>query len=590
MNMDAGSVPVTLHSGHVVHESGHADLPSASNQIEIEDEDGNDNELARQVKAFLEASEDVDVDEETIDDILQALAENPVDIEINQDSHSSDGDLNTATKKLDIPSLFENKRKVDKPWSKEDVLKLKCVVKEQGTSFFIEEFVRSRGFAIPKLLQAFGIYLCPELQNRRPQTLLYFLRVVIADQLRDRDRQAQYNTITDAVQLIQKSRRILVLTGAGISVSCGIPDFRSRDGLYASLKNKGEYDLSDPQQMFDIQYFRENPSVFFSFASQIYPSNFVPSPCHRFIKRIEDEGKLLRNYTQNIDTLETLAGVKNVLQCHGSFATASCLQCRRRVPGSEIESDILRQKVPLCTVCNVDSSAPLPPKGKKSKKKAKEQWDSDIEDESDGPEYPPGIMKPDITFFGEKLTDDFDNSLAEDRLQADLLLVIGTSLKVSPVAEILSHLPHSTPQILINKTPIRHINPDIVLLGNADEIVLHLSKQLGWELSPPTETTQTTTNSNRLYPPRGNLKKRPSTDDCESLEPSPPQRVGESHVWLFDGAEGGEWLQKLKRAQDVPTRTPSTTVTSGDNTPQSTPGTSATKEAEGRPSKKLRSG
>ncbi|KAG5729043.1 hypothetical protein E4T56_gene4234, partial [Termitomyces sp. T112] len=92
---------------------------------------------------------------------------------------------------------------------------------------------------------------------------------------------------------------------------------------------------------------------------------------------------------------------------------------------------------------------------------------------------------PDITFFGEKLTDEFDNALAEDREHVDLLLIIGTSLKVSPVAEILSHLPHSVPQILINKTPIRHINPDIVLLGNADDIVQYLCDALGWELPPP---------------------------------------------------------------------------------------------------------
>jgi hypothetical protein len=63
------------------------------------------------------------------------------------------------------------------------------------------------------------------------------------------------------------------------------------------------------------------------------------------------------------------------------------------VPGSEIEFDILRQKVPLCTVCNENIPVPPPPKGKKSTKKAKGQWDSDVEDESDGPEYPPGIMK-----------------------------------------------------------------------------------------------------------------------------------------------------------------------------------------------------
>jgi len=100
-----------------------------------------------------------------------------------------------------------------------------------------------------------------------------------------------------------------------------------------------------------------------------------------------------QNYTQNIDTLETQVGVKKVLQCHGSFATASCLLCRRRVPGQEIEAEILSQKVPLCSICNPTASAPIKPRSKKSKKKAKGQWDSDAEDESDGPEYPPGIMK-----------------------------------------------------------------------------------------------------------------------------------------------------------------------------------------------------
>ena len=103
----------------------------------------------------------------------------------------------------------------------------------------------------------------------------------------------------------------------------------------------------------------------------------------------------LQNYTQNIDTLETLAGVQHVLQCHGSFATASCLLCRRRVPGLEIEADILGRKVPLCAVCNAPSSSATTAKkvrGKKKKKKANE-WDSDVEDESDGPDFPPGIMK-----------------------------------------------------------------------------------------------------------------------------------------------------------------------------------------------------
>lgn len=135
---------------------------------------------------------------------------------------------------------------------------------------------------------------CPELQDRRPTTMTYFLRVAMTHQwadifsswtyltiasLRQRDKLPQYNTIDNAVELIQKSHRILILTGAGISmfnrfwfsllfiflrlsligVSCGIPDFRSRDGLYASLKNQGEYDLDDPQQMYET--FRSIPKT-----------------------------------------------------------------------------------------------------------------------------------------------------------------------------------------------------------------------------------------------------------------------------------------------------------------------------------------
>lgn len=70
------------------------------------------------------------------------------------------------------------------------------------------------------------------------------------------------------------------------------PDFRSADGLYAKLQAEGRYELDDPQQMFDIRYFKNHPDVFFSFAHQIYPTNFTPSPCHRWIKTLEDQGKV----------------------------------------------------------------------------------------------------------------------------------------------------------------------------------------------------------------------------------------------------------------------------------------------------------
>ncbi|KAJ7836947.1 DHS-like NAD/FAD-binding domain-containing protein [Mycena leptocephala] len=509
-----------------------SETPSSPNQDpELGNFSVNRSLASAQIRAFLAASEDVDIEPETVEELVQALiletASSSADnessgIRLSESSPEPDG-FDVEVSALDMSALyFFPDQDVEKAWSQQQIRGMIHHLKEHGMSSWMNEYVLKRNIPIPQLLVAFGINLSPTLHNMSAASLTYFLRVAMSRELQLRDKLPNHNTVEDAVRLIRDSRRILILTGAGVSVSCGIPDFRSRDGLYASLKQRSEYDLDDPQQI------------------QIYPSNFVPSPCHRFIKLVESKNQLLRNYTQNIDNLDVQCGVTRVLQCHGSFATASCLLCRRQVPGSEIEADIMAQKVPLCSVCNTPQPAGAPKSKKRSAKKAKGGWDSDDEDESDGPTYPPGIMKPDITFFGEKLTDNFDHSLAADRNEVDLLLVIGTSLKVSPVADILYHLPHSVPQILINKTPVRHINPDIILLGNADNIIEHICSKLGWELP-------SATNDASSHPPgflAEKIKKR-SAADLHALEE--PRRVGESHIWVFEGAEGGEWLQNIEQ-------------------------------------------
>merc|ERR1712193_506646 len=103
------------------------------------------------------------------------------------------------------------------------------------------------------------------------------------------------NTLEDVARLIKSSKKIIVLTGAGVSVSCGIPDFRSRDGVYARLAVDFP-DLPDPQAMFDITYFRQNPLPFFKFAKEIYPGQFNPSPCHRLyevLKNMENFSEII---------------------------------------------------------------------------------------------------------------------------------------------------------------------------------------------------------------------------------------------------------------------------------------------------------
>lgn len=195
------------------------------------------------------------------------------------------------------------------------------------------------------------------------------------------------NTFEDVIDLIIESKNIMVLTGAGVSVSCGIPDFRSSDGIYSRLA-KDYPNLPDPQAMFDINYFSKDPRPFFKFAREIYPGQFKPSPCHRFIKLLEQKQKLLRNYTQNIDTLEQVAGIKKVIECHGSFSTASCTKCKYKCNADDIRADIFAQRIPVCPCCqpnvhqSVDASEPV----------------SEIELRS---LVENGIMKPDIVFFGE---------------------------------------------------------------------------------------------------------------------------------------------------------------------------------------------
>ncbi|CAM4728099.1 unnamed protein product [Leuciscus chuanchicus] len=261
-----------------------------------------------------------------------------------------------------------------------------------------------------------------------------------------RKKHKDINTLEDVVRLLNERKKVLVLTGAGVSVSCGIPDFRSRDGIYARLAVDFP-DLPDPQAMFDIDYFRRDPRPFFKFAKEIYPGQFQPSPCHRFISMLDKKGRLLRNYTQNIDTLEQVAGIQKIIQCHGSFATASCLVCKQKVDCEAVREDIFNQVVPHCPRCPSD--------------------------------IPYAIMKPDIVFFGENLPEFFHRAMKQDKDEVDLLIVIGSSLKVRPVALIPSSIPHDVPQVLINREPLPHLNFDVELLGDCDVIVNELCHRLG---------------------------------------------------------------------------------------------------------------
>lgn len=315
------------------------------------------------------------------------------------------------------------------------------------------------------------------------------LSLAISRELSKRIKLPQYNTVDDAVELIKKSKNIIVLTGAGISTSLGIPDFRSKDiGLYSKL---GHLNISDPQEAFSLKLFEEDPSIFFEVAKDILPDIDRYTPTHKFIYLLQQKGKLLTNYSQNIDNIESVAGIlpEKLIQCHGSFATATCYECKYQVPGETIFADIRADRIPRCDHCTARLRALRAPgtmKRKRSQngqdKKRRRYGDADSSDDDyDIPEA--GIMKPDITFFGEQLPDRFSERLTNhDKHLVDLVIVIGTSLKVAPVSEVVPYLPANIPQMYISRTPVSHVNFDIDMLGDCDLVVAELCKRAGWDL------------------------------------------------------------------------------------------------------------
>ena len=288
---------------------------------------------------------------------------------------------------------------------------------------FVEETILNESITAKKLCTAFGI-VPPSFLEGAPDKAYYpLLGMGISREISKRLKLPEYNTIDDAVELLKKSTNIMVVTGAGvctperamrmlfelaltnsiqISTSLGIPDFRSKDiGLYSKLEHLG---LSDPQEAFDLSLFREDPRIFYSVAKDILPTGTRFTPTHAFIRLLQDKGKLLTNFTQNIDNLESHAGIlpEKLIQCHGSFATATCVKCGHKVQGEAIFPSARKGEVPECQVCQeqleTDSKSL---KRKRSSngfhKKDRKSRDSDDDDDDDDDDIPtPGVMKVSI--------------------------------------------------------------------------------------------------------------------------------------------------------------------------------------------------
>lgn len=351
------------------------------------------------------------------------------------------------------------------------ILETRKYLKDFGTMMFLDKYLPTTASSedIMRLIVQLG-YIPRDLDESSSGSLLdliNYLHQAMKNIGSIRSKLPLVYNIDHAVELIRNSKKILVITGAGISTSLGIPDFRSSKGFYSQVQHLG---LSDPQEVFDLEIFHSDPSLFYSIAQLILPPDKVFSPLHAFIKLLQVKGKLLRNYTQNIDDLEGHVGIKpeRVIQCHGSFAGATCVTCKYQVKGEKIFPQIRSQSIPYCPKCS------------KTRQKISNKGDVYIPESY-------GVMKPDITFFGEPLPKRFHDTIVGDLHECDLVICIGTSLKVAPVADIVEKVPESVPQILINKDPIGHCNFDVSLLGYCDEVVSYLCNKLGEGWSIPHE-------------------------------------------------------------------------------------------------------
>ncbi|APA14674.1 hypothetical protein SS1G_06667 [Sclerotinia sclerotiorum 1980 UF-70] len=434
-----------------------------------------------------ELEEALSANESSVEDESEGFAAEPESEDRDEEEDSESSLLEDLMDGLTDEALYDDESNPER-CTREEAQNYRRDLRRLGPREFCRVTVESNTVTAKKLLTAFAIRPPSYLEGQPDEEYYQLLSYALRRELMKRLKLPDYNTVDDAIVLIKNAKKIIVITGAGISTSLGIPDFRSANGLYAQLEDTG---LSDPQEVFNIDLFREDPTIFFQIAKNILPSVVRFSPTHQFIKVLQDKGKLLTNYTQNIDGIESAAGIlpENVIQCHGSFATATCQQCSTQVKGTEVFPEIKAGNIPRCKVKGCKIPAPPPPKQTLKRKRSsnggsKKRGRSKNDDENEEDDIPqPGIMKPDITFFGESLPDKFADRLSKhDRDQVDLVITIGTSLKVAPVSEVVPYLPSNVPQIQINRDPVSHVEFDIDLLGECDVVVSELSKALGWSL------------------------------------------------------------------------------------------------------------
>ena len=250
------------------------------------------------------------------------------------------------------------------------------------------------------------------------------------------------NIIHTCRDIIKAAKNIVVLTGAGISTESGIKDFRSRTGIYSK----------SPEYILSLDFFYLHPKEFYRFAVEnLYHPNAVPNTGHEILAKWEIEGKVSHIITQNIDGLHQSAGSKHVIEFHGTMGTASCMYCGKTYPTEEmLERMNTLDKFYVCDQCET-----------------REEQDH--------------YIKPDVVLFGDSgewFTVEGFNKVTNIIEQADCLLVLGTSLKVTPFATFPQYRKEGVPMILINKgdSPYDYAPDTYVIHDSIGKVLLEIDE------------------------------------------------------------------------------------------------------------------
>ncbi len=241
--------------------------------------------------------------------------------------------------------------------------------------------------------------------------------------------------INQAVDLLKQSQQAVALTGAGISVPSGIPDFRSR--------GSGLWEKYDPMMVASLYAFKQNPQDFYDWVRPLLESivHAEPNAAHQALVQLETYGPLQSIITQNFDTLHTKAGSKVVHEIHGHMREVTCLRCFTIYNADVVFSDFMASgETPLCPSCS-------------------------------------GVLKPNVILFGELLP---IRALNQSKLQArtcDLMLAVGSSLEVAPVGDFPLLAKQSGARLIIVTMSETHLDSvaDVVIHADVADVLPRLA-------------------------------------------------------------------------------------------------------------------